>query len=81
MKANDDRVAKYPGSVRTEGPTPLGGAYAIMTRDDEGRMHIIEYDKDGKSLGWTTSISDVERVRPLPSRGFRGSGEDVRRES
>ena len=63
--------AKEP--VRIEGPTPNGGAYALAVEDDDGMVHIVECDADGRgfrtTVGYTTrSKSSAIPREPSPAR-------------
>lgn len=61
---------------RVEGPTPNGGAYAILYMDAHDRsIEIVEYDAEGRDLMRTyVAQSDAggdEEFRPEESRGIR----------
>lgn len=37
-----------PSPIRVEGPTPNGGAYALIYRHDDGEIEIVEFDADDR---------------------------------
>ena len=62
---------------RLDGPTPGGGAYAEVLRDDEGRvLEITEYDAAGGVIARTYAARAAEvdsgrRDTRIPERGSR----------
>jgi hypothetical protein len=40
---------------RIEGPTPSGGAYAMVYRHDDGRIEILEFDDRDREIRRTLS--------------------------
>ncbi len=66
--------------MRTEGPTPAGGAYAIGSfsyngvpceRQFANHVEIVEFTTDGRELAWT--VGELEPDRPFPAQPEEGT--------
>ena len=48
---------------RIEGPTPAGGAYALIYRHDDGTVEIVEFNIHGREIRRTYSAPESDESR------------------